>query len=73
MRSGPSSARKKSTPPPRRWSRGTSGTGVAVNPQHRLVVSVVVGKRTEEPTRLPVEDFDERTMCRSRFPWAPLL
>jgi hypothetical protein len=38
---------------------------VAFDPEHRLVVSVVVGKRTEEHTRLLVEDFYGRTEARS--------
>jgi IS1 family transposase len=34
---------------------------VAFDPEHRLVVSVVAGKRTEEKTRQLVQDFRERT------------
>ena len=34
---------------------------MAFDPTHRLVVSVVVGKRTEAHTRLLVEDFHRRT------------
>jgi IS1 family transposase len=34
---------------------------VALDPQHRLVLSVVVGKRTEENARQLVQEFRERT------------
>lgn len=34
---------------------------VAFDPEHRLVVSVVPGKRTEEKTHQVVQDFKERT------------
>ncbi len=34
---------------------------VAFDPEHRLVVSLVVGRRTEELTLLLVEDFHQRT------------
>jgi IS1 family transposase len=34
---------------------------VAFDPEHRLVVSVVPGKRTEEHVHLLVQDFQERT------------
>ncbi len=34
---------------------------VAYDPEHRLVVSVVTGRRTEDHTRLLVEDFHART------------
>jgi IS1 family transposase len=34
---------------------------VALDPEHRLVVSAVVGKRTGEHTQLLVEDFQRRT------------
>jgi IS1 family transposase len=34
---------------------------VALDPEHRLVVSVVPGRRTEDHTRLLVEDFHRRT------------
>ena len=34
---------------------------VAFDPEHRLVVSVVPGKRTEEKTHQLVRDFRERT------------
>lgn len=34
---------------------------VALDPEHRLVVSLVVGRRTEELTELLVEDFHRRT------------
>ena len=34
---------------------------IAFDPEHRLVVSMVTGKRTEELTMVLVEDFFERT------------
>jgi len=34
---------------------------VAFDPEHRLVVRVVAGKRTEEKTHQLVQDFKERT------------
>ncbi len=34
---------------------------VAIDPEHRLVLSVVVGKRTEEHARQLVHEFHERT------------
>jgi len=34
---------------------------VAFDPEHRLVVSLVIGPRTEEVTHLLVEDFQQRT------------
>ena len=37
---------------------------VALNPEHRLVVSVVPGKRTSENVRLLVNDFKRRTQGR---------
>jgi IS1 family transposase len=37
---------------------------VALDPEHRLVVSVVPGKRTSENTRALVEDFKKRTQGR---------
>lgn len=37
---------------------------MAFDPEHRLVVSVVVGKRTTEQTELLVEDFHARTEGR---------
>ena len=37
---------------------------VALDPEHRLVVSVVVGARTEEETQRLVEDFQQRTEGR---------
>lgn len=37
---------------------------VAFDPEHRLVVSLVVGRRTEGLTQLLVEDFHERTEGR---------
>ena len=44
--------------------QGEQWDHVAFDPEHRLVVSVVVGKRTEEHTRLLVEDFFARTQGR---------
>jgi IS1 family transposase len=41
--------------------RGDQWDHVAFDPEHRLVVSVVVGKRTQEHAQLLVEDFRERT------------
>jgi IS1 family transposase len=41
--------------------RGDCWDHVALDPEHRLVVSLVVGRRTEEMTRLLVEDFHRRT------------
>jgi IS1 family transposase len=40
---------------------GDSWDHVALDPEHRLVVSVVVGKRTEENARRLVHEFHERT------------
>jgi hypothetical protein len=37
---------------------------VALDPEHRLVVSVVVGKHSSDPIRLLVEDFHRRTEGR---------
>ena len=37
---------------------------VAVDPEHRLVVSVVVGRRTEDESQRLVEDFHQRTEGR---------
>lgn len=37
---------------------------VAFDPEHRLVVSVVTGRRSEDHTRLLVEDFHRRTEGR---------
>ena len=37
---------------------------VALDPEHRLVVSVVVGRRTEAETQRLVEDFHQRTEGR---------
>jgi IS1 family transposase len=44
--------------------QGDQWDHVAFDPEHRLVVSVVVGKRTEERTRLLVGGFYERTEGR---------
>jgi IS1 family transposase len=41
--------------------RGDCWDHVALDPEHRLVVSVVTGRRTAEPTHLLVEDFHRRT------------
>ncbi len=40
---------------------GDNWDHVAFDPEHRLVVSVVPGKRTETHTQLLVEDFQKRT------------
>lgn len=44
--------------------RGDNWDHVAFDPEHRLVVSVVPGKRTSENTRCLVEDFKKRTQGR---------
>ena len=49
---------------PEEVEHGDQWDHVAFDPEHRLVVSAVVGKRTEEHTRLLVEDFYERTEGR---------
>ena len=41
--------------------QGDNWDHVAFDPEHRLVVSVVAGKRTEEKTHRLVKDFRERT------------
>ena len=41
--------------------QGDNWDHVALDPEHRLVVSVVAGKRTEEKTQELVDDFRERT------------
>jgi IS1 family transposase len=41
--------------------QGDNWDHVAFDPEHRLVVSVVPGKRTEEKTHQLVQDFKERT------------
>ena len=62
MRSGPSSARSKSIATPgRRRPRGGLLGPCGLDPEHRLVVSVVVGKRTEAHARQVVHEFRERT------------
>jgi IS1 family transposase len=38
---------------------------IALDPEHRLVVSVVLGLRTEEETQRLVDDFHQRTQGRS--------
>jgi IS1 family transposase len=45
--------------------RGDCWDHVALDPEHRLVVSVVVGKRNAEETREVVRDFHRRTGGRS--------
>ena len=44
--------------------QGDNWDHVAFDPEHRLVVSVVSGKRTSENTRQLVEDFKKRTEGR---------
>jgi IS1 family transposase len=44
--------------------RGDCWDHVALDPEHRLVVSVLVGKRTAEETQEVVEDFHRRTEGR---------
>ena len=46
--------------------QGESGDHVAFDPEHRLVVSVVPGKRTEEKAHHLVKDFKGRTCGRVR-------
>src|ERR1700686_4510573 len=41
--------------------QGDNWDHVAFDPEHRLVVSVIAGKRTEEKTQQLVNDFRERT------------
>ena len=41
--------------------QGDNWDPVALDPEHRLVVSVVAGKRTAEKTQELVTDFPERT------------
>jgi IS1 family transposase len=41
--------------------QGDNWDHVAFDPEHRLVVSVVPGKRTEDKTHQLVQDFRERT------------
>jgi hypothetical protein len=41
--------------------QGDNWDHVAFDPEHRLVVSVVPGKRTEDKTHELVQDFKERT------------
>ena len=49
----------------RRGPRDDCWDHVALDPEHRLVVGVVVGKRTEEHARQLVHAFRERTDGRS--------
>jgi IS1 family transposase len=44
--------------------RGDCWDHIALDPEHRLVVSVVLGKRTTEHVELLVEDFHQRTAGR---------
>ena len=44
--------------------KGDNWDHVAFDPEHRLVVSVIPGKRTSENVRLLVNDFKERTEGR---------
>jgi hypothetical protein len=44
--------------------QGDNWDHVAFDPESRLVVSVVPGKRTSENVRLLVNDFKQRTQCR---------
>ena len=41
--------------------QGDNWDHVAFDPEHRLVVSVIPGKRTEEKAHQLVQDFKERT------------
>jgi IS1 family transposase len=49
---------------PADWHQGDNWDHVALDPEHRLVVSVVPGKRTEDKTHQLVQDFRERTSGR---------
>jgi hypothetical protein len=42
---------------------------VALDPEHRLVVSVMPGKRTVEKVEALLEDFQERTEGRPKAPY----
>ncbi len=67
MRSGPSSPRRKRTatgPTRPTTARGDHWDHVAFDPDHRLVVCVVPGKRTAENTGALVRDFHRRTSGR---------
>ena len=44
--------------------QGDNWDHVALDPEHRLVVSVIPGKRTEEKVQQLVEDFQQRTAGR---------
>ena len=54
--------------------QGDNWDHVALDPEHRLVVSVVPGKRTVENVEALVQDFKERTAngCRRLPPWPPV-
>ncbi|MDY3557426.1 hypothetical protein R5W24_006617, partial [Gemmata sp. JC717] len=54
-------ARKEKNGAPEDRSRGDCWDHVAVDPEHRLVVSLVVGKRTEDATHALVRDAHRRT------------
>ena len=41
--------------------QGDNWDHVALDPEHRLVISVVPGKRTSESTKTLINDFKERT------------
>jgi IS1 family transposase len=57
-------ARKEKNCAPEDRRRGDCWDHVALDPEHRLVVSRVVGKRTEEATHELVGDFHRRTRGR---------
>ena len=64
MRSGPSSPRRRRTATatdPADDRKGDYWDHVALDPEHRLVVSVVPGERTAENVEAVVEDFRRRT------------
>jgi IS1 family transposase len=46
------------------WVQGDCWDHLAFDPEHRLVLSVVTGKRASEHARLLVEDFHQRTRGR---------
>jgi hypothetical protein len=61
MRSGPSSPRSRNDGGPAESGCGDCWDHVALDPEHRLALSVVVGKRTEANARQLVYEFRERT------------
>jgi len=64
MRSGRLSAKKEKNREADDECRGDCWDHVALDPESRLVVSLVVEKRTTEATHALVQDFRRRTGCR---------